>query len=170
MTDPPNGESQRTVLAAGAAVDPRDYTEDLETAASLSLTGGAICFVSSSMLIGTIDCVEWGSGNTNVNADPPVLPGGIPEGSSITRSIAPGCSTLLEASDDTENSAADFSQTSPTPRANTQPIVETECAPGGGSPTPAVPKKKKCKRKKKKGKAAARGKGCKKKKKKGKSP
>jgi hypothetical protein len=120
-----------------------------------------------------LDCVEWGTGNTNVSADPPVLPGGIPNGSSITRSIAPGCATLLEASDDTNSSAADFAQTAPTPRGNADPIVETPCTtqppvnPPANPPgtTPTQPKKKKCKKPKKRSAVAAKKK-CKKKKKK----
>jgi hypothetical protein len=169
-----NPENQRTVLLGANTNGPanRDYTENLDDAPGLDPLGGAICFVSNSGF-GTIDCVEWGTGNNTINAGTPVLPGGIPDGQSITRTIAPNCPTLLELGDDTNNSAADFSQTAPTPRGNTDPITETACVPPTvfippGNPTsPINPaghvRKRKCKKKQKTAAAAKRRK-CKKKK------
>ena len=128
MPVPSNGESQRTVLARGAAGPPGDFTENLDGAGSpLSSTGGAICFVSTEGF-GTIDCVEWGTGTAAVSAGSPVLPGGIPDGSSIERTIERGCSTLLDTPDDTDDSAADFAQLiTPTPRANGTTPIEHVC-------------------------------------------
>ena len=160
--DPPNSENQRTILIGGNDNGPAnsDYRENLDLSPGFNPSGGAICFVSGG-IFGVIDCVEWGTGNDNVSADPPVLPGGIPNGSSITRSIAPGCATFLEASDDTNNSAADFALTAPTPRGNADPIVETPCtlqppANPPANPTPPKKKAKKCKKKKKSAQAPPR--------------
>lgn len=121
----PNGENQRTILV-GDTDDPvagSDFTYPLLEA--LSGTAGAVCFE-------TVDCVAWGTFNTSVlpagsnvgNPGPP-----IPAGSSLSRSIAGGCATLLEPADDTGDSAADFDLTpTPTPRSNAVAPTETECA------------------------------------------
>jgi Ca2+-binding RTX toxin-like protein len=132
-SDPSNGNSQRTVLLAttSAAVEfsvAADYTMDATD--DLDPAGGAVCFASNAF--GNIDCVSWGA-FTNT----PLLPVGtaeaaIPDGSSVTRSIARGCSTLLDFADDTDDSAADFAPAGPTPRTNFDPVTETACAPGGG--------------------------------------
>ena len=53
-------------------------------------------------------------------------------GMALRRSIAPGCSTLLEPSDDTNDSATDFSLTTPNPRSNSVTPTEMPCTPGGG--------------------------------------
>jgi hypothetical protein len=128
MPVPANGGSQRTVLARGAAGPAGDFTENLDGMGSpLSPAGGALCFVSTGGF-GTIDCVEWGTGNSTVDAGTPVLPGGIPDGSSIERSIDRGCSTLLDLPDDTDDSSADFARlATPTPRANATAPTEHAC-------------------------------------------
>ena len=67
------------------------------------------------------DCVAWGnfSGGaalqtaTGTSAGTPVSPGGITAGKAIRRSIAPGCPTLLEAADDSNDSATDFAEVNP---------------------------------------------------------
>jgi hypothetical protein len=90
----------------------------------------------------------------------------------LRRSISAGCPTALEASDDTNNSAADFAVTSPNPRPNSVAPTETTCGtttPPTGYPTQpsgtgAATKKKKCKKKKHRSAAAAKKK-CKKKRK-----
>ena len=53
-------------------------------------------------------------------------------GQSLTRSIARGCATLLEAGDDTGDSAADFALATPSPRPNSAAPTETACTGGGG--------------------------------------
>jgi len=55
---------------------------------------------------------------------------------SLERSIAPGCPTLLEAGDDTDNSSADFTLAAPSPRNNATTPTETACA-GPQSPATA---------------------------------
>ena len=84
-------------------------------------------------------------------------------GMALRRSIAPGCPTFLEPSDDTDNSAMDFSAATPNPRSNSVTPAETPCASTGGGATPpstqtAAPKKR-CKKAKKR---AAAAKNCKK--------
>lgn len=130
----PNGESQRTTLIAGGSELPNGVTPDFTDAAlgtSLNKNGGAVCFDSI-----PVDCVAWGNFSGDLpapGAGTPVVPSGIPNGSSITRSIAPGCSTLLEAGDDTDVSSADFTVTSnKTPRSNSEAPTEKACGGGGG--------------------------------------
>ncbi len=119
-----NGDSQRTVLIGGPDVTGRDYTETIGQDGNPA--GGAICFRSNEGF-GVIDCVEWGVGNDTINAGTPVA-GAIPDESSITRSIAPGCASLLEPGDDTNNSNTDFAVTAmPTPRPNATAPTEGPC-------------------------------------------
>ena len=73
---------------------------------------------------------------TGTGAGSPVRPRGITAGKAIRRSIAPGCPTLLEESDDTDVSSADFSEVTPRARATTPAAVtETTCA---GAPNTAI--------------------------------
>ena len=51
---------------------------------------------------------------------------------SLTRSIAAGCATLLEVSDDTDDSAADFALAAAERRATTPRPHRDACGPGGG--------------------------------------
>jgi hypothetical protein len=122
----PIGESQRTILIGGGVA--------YDKFASFMLpTSGAVCFAAPAQP--PIDCVAWGSFN-NSGAQLPVgtpFPGGIPSGlDTLHRSIAAGCPTYLEASDDTNNSATDFKAAAPTPRNNSVTPTEVPC-PGGGS-------------------------------------
>lgn len=169
------GDNQRTVLIGGPDVAGRD--RDAAIGASIDPLGGAVCFRSTAGF-GLIDCVEWGTGNTNVAAGTPVAGSGIPDMSSITRSIAPGCPTLLEPADDTNDSSTDFAVTSSTPRANAVVPSETPCitTPPVTTGPPAVPsagtpgvkrRVRRCKKKPSKNSAsAAKKKPCKKKRKK----
>ena len=118
-----NGESQRTILLGDIDVTNRDFPANVGTL--IVPAGGAVCFE-------TIDCVAWGNfsapGAIPGPVGTPVLPGGIPNESSIARSITPGCPTLLEAGDDTNNSAADFFETTAeSPRPNATVPTETPC-------------------------------------------
>lgn len=122
-----NGDSQATVLIAGPgysgpAADATDSGLDLPAA------GGAVCFTQGT----PPDCVSWGdfTGNASLpapGAGTPASSGGVNPGMALHRSITPGCATLLEPNDDTDNSAADFSEESPNPRPNASAIVETAC-------------------------------------------
>src|SRR5262249_11686963 len=97
----------------------------------LPARGGAVCWNSD----GTpSDCVSWGdfSGDAKLSssAGTPVAPDGIGPDQAILRSIAPGCPTFLEPSDDTNDSAADFTilEGSPNPRNNATAPTERQCA------------------------------------------
>jgi hypothetical protein len=146
----PNGQSQRTTLIGGSAlpagVSPDVSREDLNTL--MSKTGGAVCY-------DVLDCVSWGKFDGPALPSPtgtPVAPDGIPNGSSITRDISAGCKTLLEAGDDTNDSAADFDvTTNRTPRSNSEKPTEKPCSGGGGNGAPQTtidkgPKKKTAKK------------------------
>ena len=131
--DPSNGDNQRTILIGDTGVPGRDFTiNGLSDGPSGTVpldngAGGAVCFDET-----LVDCVSWGSfNNAGAMADIPVGANApaIPAGSSLTRSIARGCSTLLENGDDTDSSAADFSVTARTPRPNSTAPSESACAP-----------------------------------------
>lgn len=129
--NPSNSDSQRTILIGDVNTPGRDFTiTGMSSEISFTGAGGAICFDDS-----RIDCVSFGSFNNGgsmagleVGSPAPA----IPPGSSLTRSIAPGCATLLEDSDDTNNSSVDFAVTARTPRPNSVPPTETPCGGGGG--------------------------------------
>jgi hypothetical protein len=131
-----NGENQRTILLGDTGVFggvTPDFS-DPNLGINIPVAGGAVCFPDAT----PPDCVVWGAFTTPMNFPDPAaaanpIPGPILEGSSITRSIARGCPTLLEAADDTGGSAADFSQTLPTPRSNSTAPTEAAC------PTPPPP-------------------------------
>ncbi len=135
----PNGDTQRTILIGDTATtgNPDLVYDQLHDALFPgTTTGGAVCFADAS----PPDCVSWGN-FTGAGALPgatglPEAPGGIPAGSSISRSIARGCATLLEPGDDTDDSSVDFSVTSLTPRNNTVAPTETACTGGGNDNDP----------------------------------
>lgn len=120
------GGNQRTALIASGPVD--GVAPDITRSISLSTPGGAVCFEN-------IDCVAYGtfSGTLPVPAGTPV-PGypAIDDSLSLTRSIAPGCATLLEGGDDSDDSATDFAIGAPSPRNNGTVPTETACTGGGG--------------------------------------
>jgi hypothetical protein len=126
-TDVANGDNQRSVLLGGPGVTPApDFSYDIGTASHTYGPGGAVCFDN-------LDCVSWGSfagalpSATGANAP------AIPNGSSLERSIAVGCATLLEDFDDTDSSQADFFlQPSPNPRNNAATPTEQSCLVGPG--------------------------------------
>jgi hypothetical protein len=143
-----NGDSQRTVLIGDSATPGNpDFVTNIASYLSTVAGGGAVCWEN-------IDCVSWGS-FTGAGAlpSPPGSPApAIPDGSSLERSIAPNCATLLETADDTDNSLVDFAVAVPSPRNNSTPPTETACAgnnPGGGPDTTITKGPKKKTRKKK---------------------
>jgi hypothetical protein len=102
---------------------------------------GSVCWEN-------IDCVSIGAaapptGNPSPVGTPVAQATGISAGQSVVRSIAPGCATLLDGADDTNNSAADFSVTTPSPRNNASPITETPCTSTGGTPNTKIKKRPK---------------------------
>jgi len=118
----PEAESQFGIVADGP----------LSPSGQLDPSGGAVCWE-------TIDCVSWGSfsGSLPSPAGSPAAPGGITDGMALRRTISPGCETLLEPTDDHDNSAADFSAVFPGPRPNSVPASERPCeTPAGGGQAP----------------------------------
>jgi hypothetical protein len=158
FTDVANGADQMTVVFgdSGLSSGSKDFTIDLNLDSIMA--GGAVCYLSEP---GFSDCVSWGnfSANSSLMANYGTTAGtpapALASGMALRRSIAPGCPTALEASDDTNDSATDFALTTPDPRPNSSAPTEVTCAPAGptgypaptGYPTPK--KKKKCKKHKK---------------------
>jgi hypothetical protein len=159
----PASESQRTVLV-GWDTNPE---ADFQVSASFNPppAGGAACFLQSNAVPGVpLDCVTWGnfSGTLPTYTGQPAA--ALNPSQSLNRTKARGCPTALDGSDDTDNSAADFSLAGPSPRNNLAAPTETECPlPPRLTTTPVT----KCKKKKKHSRSAeaAKKKGCKKKKK-----
>jgi hypothetical protein len=123
-----NGASQQTILVGDSGVAGAfGVVPDLvDSGFAAAAAGGAACWD------GTPDCVAWGSfagfsGPAPSQVGTPADESGIPNGMALRRSIAPGCPTLLEATDDSNNSAADFVDASPQPRNNASAIVESAC-------------------------------------------
>jgi hypothetical protein len=131
--DVARGADQSTlVLATAAAESEFGFLADAPISPdSIDPNGGAVCWEA-------IDCVAWGSfsGSLPSPAGPPAIPAGIPDGMALRRTIAPGCPTLLEPTDDHDNSAGDFSPVFPGPRPNAVVPSEQACAAGGGSGGP----------------------------------
>ncbi len=124
-----------TVLIAGpgyAAAFPSGPTPDEPDAnLNLSASGGAVCWIEGS----PPDCVAWGNFTGPLPSHVPAFvvgnpasPSGVAAGNALRRTIAPGCSTLLEEADDSDDSATDFSEQTPNPRANASPVTESACA------------------------------------------
>ena len=128
------GDNQRRILLGDIDVTNRDFEANVGTL--IVPSGGAVCLPDSS----PPDCVSWGNFTGNAalpapGAGTPVLPAGIPAAgttaSSITRTITPGCPTLLEALDDTDNSLTDFVETpEETPQNNASNPPEIACSSG----------------------------------------
>jgi hypothetical protein len=138
----PNSANQQTVLVGDTGVQTAfGVAPDLvDSGLAISASGGAACWNAGGL---PADCVAWGnfSGGgalqlaTGTTVGSPVSPGGITAGKAIRRTIEPGCPTLLEESDDSDDSATDFSEVSPAPRNDTSPISEHTCA---GAPNTAI--------------------------------
>ncbi len=134
--DVANGQNQRTILLAsqGSIGVTPDFVAP--TANFIPGPNASVCFIDTLPSNG-IDCVSFGNAVApNTTPSPvgsPALPGtGLTDGTSLERSIARGCETLLEAGDDTNDSAADFAVATPSPRPNSVAPTETECGGGGG--------------------------------------
>jgi hypothetical protein len=126
-----SGQNQRTILYGDTGVNAQFGVAPDFVDAELALdpVGGAVCWADGT----PPDCVAWGnfSGTTlpAPGAGTPVSPGGITAGKAIRRSIAAGCPTALETTDDTNDSAADFDEVDPAPRANSQAPLDMPCPP-----------------------------------------
>jgi len=136
-----NGANQSTVLLADTSYpvvfDEKPAPDASDASLNLSPAGGAVCWVEGS----PPDCVAWGAftGPLPAHAPPlevgnPASPGGVQPGRALRRSIAKGCATLLDPppTDDSDDSAADFSEVEPSPRDNAVAPVEHPCQSGNG--------------------------------------
>jgi hypothetical protein len=143
-----NGANQATVLVADtsyASVFPGKPAADAGDAnLNLSPAGGAVCWLEGS----PPDCVAWGdftgplpSHVPELKAGTPASPAGVPAGKALRRSIVAGCPTLLDPppTDDSDDSAADFSAGEPRPRANASAIEETACVAPETTIVPPTP-------------------------------
>jgi hypothetical protein len=135
--DVPNGANQSTILLATPAAEAEfGVAADTALAAgSLDPSGGAVCWE-------TLDCVSWGGfgGFAGAAPSPTGTPAAaIPAGMALRRTITPGCATLLEPSDDHDNSATDFAAVFPAPRPNSVAPSERRCPGSGESPFGVVP-------------------------------
>jgi hypothetical protein len=141
LADVPNGADQSTlVLATPEAEAAFGFLADASLAPSgrLDPGGGAVCWES-------IDCVAWGSFSGSLPSPAGSPAAAIPDGMALRRTLAPGCPTLLEPSDDRDNSAADFAPVFPAPRPNSVAPAEHSCGSAGagggagGTGGPAAP-------------------------------
>ena len=128
-SDVARGSSQSTLLIATPEAESQFgiAADEGTTGDRIKPDGGAVCWEA-------LDCVSWGSfdGSLPSLAGSPADPGGIPDGQALRRTIAPGCPTQLEASDDHDNSALDFTDAFPAPRPNAVVPSERACASSGG--------------------------------------
>ena len=136
-----NAASQQTILIGDSGVQAAfGVAPDLSSESfALAAAGGAACWA------GSIDCVSWGTfaGSTTSASGSPADPLGIPDGMALRRTIAPGCPSLLEEADDSDDSATDFADVFPAPRPNLVAPSEHACGgkaagEGGGGPGSAV--------------------------------
>jgi hypothetical protein len=140
-----NSANQSTVLIANsdyASQLPSGPTPDFtDSGLTLDPAGGAVCWPQTEPPYD--DCASWGdfTGQAMLAStdSAPASPAGIPDGMAIRRSIAPGCSTLLEDADDTDNSSVDFSPQTPNPRSNATAPTETPCTAPDTSITSSTP-------------------------------
>jgi hypothetical protein len=124
--DVPGGANQSTILLATSAAETEfGVTGDTAlSAGKLDPTGGAVCWEN-------LDCASWGSFSGPLPSPAGTPAAAIPDGMALRRTIAPGCATLLEPTDDHDNSATDFSAVFPAPRPNSAAPSEHRC-PGSG--------------------------------------
>jgi hypothetical protein len=126
-----NGSNQMTFVIATPEAESRfGFVADETMATNLiSAAGGAVCWAG-------LDCVSWGNFAGSLPSPPgsPASPSGIPDGMALRRTIAPGCATLLEPSDDRDDSATDFAAVFPSPRPNSVAPSERACAAGQADP------------------------------------
>jgi hypothetical protein len=140
-TDVPDGRNQMTFVMATPAAESQFgiVADEGMTGNLLDPTGGAICWAS-------LDCVSWGSFSGSLPSPAGTPAAAIPDGMALRRTISPGCPTLLEATDDHDNSASDFDVVFPNPRPNSVVPTEHACdssgVPGGGGNEPGAPQTK----------------------------
>ncbi len=115
-----NGEDQSYILVATPDAEAFfDVEADLEMTPVIVRGGGSVCFGNSNP---PVDCASWGgySGDDSETGTPFNSPVGLVPGQSMTRKIEGGSDAeKLDEGDDTNDSAADFEMTAPTPTSNT---------------------------------------------------
>jgi hypothetical protein len=159
----PASVSQRTVLVGWFDNANADF--GIPANFNFPIAGGSACYMQSVAPSPNvpIDCVAWGTytaGAVSVGSPAPALNGT----QSLTRSEARGCPTLMEAVDDSDNSAADFSLAPLSPRSNFDTPTEAACPAPVAPVTPGTTAGK-CKKKKHHASAVVAKKKCKKKRK-----
>jgi hypothetical protein len=126
----PSSRSQMRILVGGTGLAASSDFTDPGLGAAISPAGGAVCFPEAA----PPDCVAWGnftgSGLLPFPGAGPLAPA-IPDGMSLTRTIARGCALGLDGPDDTDSSLGDFALTAPTPQGNATPTAERDCVPCG---------------------------------------
>ncbi len=137
-----HAENQRAVLVGDSGVQTQFGVQPdlVDSGLAVPAAGGAACWNAGGL---PADCVAWGDFHggaalqtaTGTTVGSPASPGGITAGKALRRTIAPGCPTLLEESDDSDDSATDFAEVTPAPRNNATVPTETTCA---GAPNTAI--------------------------------
>jgi hypothetical protein len=125
-----SGANQSTILIATTGAETKfGVAADAPLAAAdlLNPAGGAVCWEA-------IDCVAWGSFSGSLPSSTGTPAAAIVDGMALRRTIAPGCPTLLELTDDRDDSATDFLEVSPVPRPNSTTPSEHACASSNGQP------------------------------------
>ncbi len=114
-----NGADQSYILVATPDAEALfDVEADLEMTPVIARGGGRVCFGSSNP---PVDCASWGgySGDDSETGTPFNAPVGLVPGQAMTRVISGGTDgERLDEEDDTDDSAADFEMTAPTPTNN----------------------------------------------------
>jgi hypothetical protein len=126
-----NDQSQHTILIGGSALTGVADFVFPELGTALSAGAGAVCLPEAV----PTDCVSWGafSGSSHLGLPGAGTPAAaIPEGSSLTRTTARGCPLGLDPADDSNNTAADFSLSPPTPTPNAAHTSDLDCVMCGG--------------------------------------
>lgn len=139
----PNGQNQATILIGDTTISASSNATNMALNTIQVSGGGMICWE-------TFDCIIVGTGPAAGVTPPSPVGSAAPfpfGGEAIRRTIARGCATALDAADDTNNGAADFSKVTPNPRNNAAPITEKAC-PAGGATTPPPGSNFKCQGKK----------------------
>jgi hypothetical protein len=125
-----NGGNQRTILIGRDEAVDWPVEPDFKTDQMIITGDGAVCYLDT-LILPPLDCVSYGSFAPASLVLPtgtpaPQIPSGI-GANTLQRSIEPGCATLLEAGDDTNDSATDFALAPPTPRNNKTVPTEKGC-------------------------------------------
>ncbi len=133
---PGPSSNQQTILVGDSGVQAAlGVTPDLvDSAFNVPASGGAACWTG-------LDCVAWGdfSESTTPASGTPVDSAGIPNGMAIRRSISKGsCSNLLDLADDTNDSAVDFADATPSPLSYATKPSPMSCTPPPPLPTAAI--------------------------------